>query len=504
MFHFFISYSRKDKDIASRIFQALKDKDLEIWIDWEDIPKGEEWEQEINRGIEGAEAFLYLTSPDSIKSKVCNQELEYAIANNKRILPVIIRDPEPGTVQDIVSKLNWIFCRDEQDDFSRAITEILEAFHTDYKWLKYHTYLQNKALEWERSQKDASRLLRGKELREAEKRCAETMNEKEPLLTDLQHTYLLSSQKHEKKLRSWLIGSSAAAVLAIVGFAIWPFLSRERPIPGTWVTIPAGSFTMGMDRSEAENANRWCLDHALKKDLYLCTEVEGDQGLLEWDGRLTDAQLPEYQILDNEVTNAQYKQCVDEGGCIAPDGWTYKSNELNFPATKLNWHEATAYCEWLGGRLPLESEWEKTARGPDNNSFPWGMDWEPENANLENWDDGKVESVLKFAETDISGYGVKNMAGNVREWTGSMVVRQKKGEEFSYKVLTSNETLSGSDFFAVLRGGEWDKVRSLGMSAMRRFDLSSQRSATIGFRCVCPESHLCNSPWSQRWIWFGE
>ena len=165
---------------------------------------------------------------------------------------------------------------------------------------------------------------------------------------------------------------------------------------------------MGMDSGEAKYAYQMCRDHALKRDLGLCTEVEGDQGLLEWDGRQVKAQLPAFQILDNEVTDAQYKQCIDAGTCIAPEGWTYKSNELNFPATKLNWHEAMVYCEWLGGRLPAESEWEKAARGPDNNSFPWGMDWKSDYANLENWDDGKVESVLKFAGSDLSGYGVKH------------------------------------------------------------------------------------------------
>ena len=67
MSHFFISYSRKDIDIAKRIFQALIDKDLEIWIDWDNIPKGEEWEQEIYRGIEAAEAFLFFNQPELYK-----------------------------------------------------------------------------------------------------------------------------------------------------------------------------------------------------------------------------------------------------------------------------------------------------------------------------------------------------------------------------------------------------------------------------------------------------
>ena len=54
----FISYSRKDIEFARKIVDALAENNLDTWIDWHSIPKGEDWEQEIYRGIEGAEAFL--------------------------------------------------------------------------------------------------------------------------------------------------------------------------------------------------------------------------------------------------------------------------------------------------------------------------------------------------------------------------------------------------------------------------------------------------------------
>ncbi len=177
MSHIFISYSRKDLDFAQKIVDALAVNDLDTWIDWKSIPSGEEWEQEIYRGIEEADAFLFLISEDSLNSNMCNIEIAHAIRNGKRILTLLIRDTEvklpPG-----IAEIQWIKCRENIDDFEAAIAETSKTIHTDYKWLKYHTQLQNKALAWERAQKDASRLLRGKELHEADELIGAAGSEK--------------------------------------------------------------------------------------------------------------------------------------------------------------------------------------------------------------------------------------------------------------------------------------------------------------------------------------
>ncbi|MBI1792680.1 MAG: toll/interleukin-1 receptor domain-containing protein [Chloroflexi bacterium] len=59
MSHIFISYSRKDIDFAEKIVDALATDNLDTWIDWKSIPKGEDWEQEIYRGIEEADASCF-------------------------------------------------------------------------------------------------------------------------------------------------------------------------------------------------------------------------------------------------------------------------------------------------------------------------------------------------------------------------------------------------------------------------------------------------------------
>src|SRR6266498_2347516 len=117
MSHIFISYSRKDIDFAQKIVTALAANDLDTWIDWKSIPKGEDWEQEIYRAIEEADAFLFLISVDSVISQMCNKEIAHAVKNNKRIIPIVIRDADinnfPNEISgNEISRRNWIFCRD--------------------------------------------------------------------------------------------------------------------------------------------------------------------------------------------------------------------------------------------------------------------------------------------------------------------------------------------------------------------------------------------------------
>src|SRR5687767_2916111 len=88
----FISYSRKDIDSARTLTDAFKGQDLNFWIDWKDIPLTVDWRKEIQKAIEEADIFLFLLSPDSAESAVCKEELDYAVKNGKRLIPIVVRD----------------------------------------------------------------------------------------------------------------------------------------------------------------------------------------------------------------------------------------------------------------------------------------------------------------------------------------------------------------------------------------------------------------------------
>ena len=90
----FISYSRQDSNFIRKLFDGLQAHGFESWVDWEDIEPTSAWWQSIKEGIETANNFLFVISPDSIASPVCNLELEHARQHNKRIIPLWLRDTD--------------------------------------------------------------------------------------------------------------------------------------------------------------------------------------------------------------------------------------------------------------------------------------------------------------------------------------------------------------------------------------------------------------------------
>jgi WD40 repeat protein len=213
----FISYSRKDKVFAGKFTEALQKSELETWIDWEDIPPTADWLDQIHKGIEQADAFLFLLSPDSVASKVCGQEVDHAVQNGKRLIPIVARDVNPNDVHPALGKVNWIYCR-ESDDFDGAVNKTLSAIRTDLVWVESHRRLQVRALEWEK-RKDNSLLLRGKDLREAEEQFA-SAGQKDPQPTDLQRQYVLSSRNGETRTRNMILAIAAVVMVALAVAAV--------------------------------------------------------------------------------------------------------------------------------------------------------------------------------------------------------------------------------------------------------------------------------------------
>ena len=165
MSHIFISYSRKDLDFAQKIVDALAANDLDTWIDWKSIPKGEDWEQEIYRGIEEADAFLFPDQPrfgyiGDVQQRDCTRcqkrqtDTSGFYTNvDTRKFTMLRGNSSSKNAKEEINRRNWIFCREGKDDFEKAIDRNSKTIHTDYEWLKYHTQLQNKALAWERNKK---------------------------------------------------------------------------------------------------------------------------------------------------------------------------------------------------------------------------------------------------------------------------------------------------------------------------------------------------------------
>ena len=211
----FISYSRQDSNFATRLHTALEETGQEAWIDWVDIPKSAVWMKEVQAGIESADTFVFVISPDSIASEVCQEEIEYAIKHHKRIIPIMLREPTEQKLLPEISALNWIFFR-KSDDFNQAFEELIEAIKTNLEWVAEHTRLLIRAREWEDNDRNNSFLLQRDDLKVAETWLAASA-EKEPTPTELQTEYILNSrQDTNRRQRNLLIGASIALIISVV------------------------------------------------------------------------------------------------------------------------------------------------------------------------------------------------------------------------------------------------------------------------------------------------
>ena len=87
----FLSYSRRDREVALRLHAALVERGKDVWIDEEDIPPTARWRDDVREAIEAADSFVFLISPDSAASLECARELEHAEALSKRVIGVLVR-----------------------------------------------------------------------------------------------------------------------------------------------------------------------------------------------------------------------------------------------------------------------------------------------------------------------------------------------------------------------------------------------------------------------------
>jgi hypothetical protein len=190
----FISYSRKDKAFVQRLDEALRQRGREAWIDWEGIRATEEFMQAIYAAIEGADTFIFVLSPDSVSSVICGKEIAHAVAQNKRMVPLVARDINAAEVPEALARLNWIFCR-EPDDFEQSTNTLISALDTDLDWVRAHTRPLTRAVEWEAKGKNNSFVLRADDLRSAEQWLTEAGVDKERQPTALQTAYIISLEK---------------------------------------------------------------------------------------------------------------------------------------------------------------------------------------------------------------------------------------------------------------------------------------------------------------------
>lgn len=217
----FISYARKDKNFTQKLYSSLKDAGFVVWIDWEDISPGLDWQNAVIEGISASKNLVYIISPDAVKSVYLENEIESAVQFGKRIIPIYYRETAHEEIHPVISQRNWIFSR-EDASFEQMMKSLVQVLGTDEEYVRYHTRLLQASIEWESKDRDPSYLLTGEALIEAED-WIQNSKLKEPQPTHLQRDYVSKSrlEKTRKDRHRTLekILSPLLAVLISVGFS---------------------------------------------------------------------------------------------------------------------------------------------------------------------------------------------------------------------------------------------------------------------------------------------
>jgi formylglycine-generating enzyme required for sulfatase activity len=145
--------------------------------------------------------------------------------------------------------------------------------------------------------------------------------------------------------------------------------------------------------------------------------------------------LPEEFPPTRGVARAPWWRQVEGADWRRPEGpQSSLDGRLDHPVVHVSWNDAQAYCEWAGGRLPTEAEWEYAARGGlEGKPFPWGNELEPGGEHRMNVWQGEFPSENTCADGFFgtcpvdafapNGYGLHNMTGNVWEWCENRFTR---------------------------------------------------------------------------------
>jgi len=219
------------------------------------------------------------------------------------------------------------------------------------------------------------------------------------------------------------------------------------------VFVSAGDFTMGSDQGDEDErpVHRVSLD-AFYVDKY-------------------------------EVTIARFGKFVT--AIMSEPPWGFANQEAptkrgDQPVRWVTWMEATAYCAWVGKRLPTEAEWEKAARGTDARTYPWGND-PPTSAQavFALMDGAEASSAVGLREDGKSPYGAIDMAGNLYEWVADWYE-----EDFYHHSPPRNPRGPEKGGSKVQRGGSFTNAAYRLRASFRTKGEPTEHHPRVGFRCA--------------------
>ena len=422
----FISYRRKDISWALAVYQDLAHQGYDVFFDYTSIPSGD-FEQIIISNIKARAHFVLILTPTALDrcSKPgdwLRREIETAIDEKRNVIPLFFNGFRFGTAsvsKKLTGKL-WNVSRyngmNVHQDYFR---EAMERLRTQFLNVPLDAVLHPLSPE-------VQKMVKMEQLA-ANEAMVQSPKEKQPRSEKQQSTPAETDYSPIKINSNSIIKEANYPADVLKPTSIEKVKPRRGATPPNKITlsngmefmrVPAGKFWMGSTR---ENE--------------LAFDDERPQHPVDLLYDYFMARFPVTTVLYNAyVKSKSIKHSVESRG-----------KKKEHPVVNVSWNDAVEYCKWLDHllkgelpsglalRLPTEAEWEKAARGTDGREYPWGDEFDENKCNSS--EGGKVGTtpVGLYSPRGDSQYGCADMAGNVWEWTHSMM------KEYPYKVHDGRE-----------------------------------------------------------------
>lgn len=229
-----------------------------------------------------------------------------------------------------------------------------------------------------------------------------------------------------------------------------------------------------------------------------------------------ELEISTFYIDQKEITIAQYDRCHAAGACPRRRNGEQKIMQPfvgpQQPMVPLDWERAVRYCAWAGKRLPTEWEWEKAARGPDGDLYPWGNDeptceraqyrecapvgCKPYPGKAHRWDCNEHDT-KPVGHFPAGHYGLFEMAGNGYEWTASAGIEDIAACGAACNGRDPQGPCDGAHpckSTRVLRGGSWYWPAARIRGAHRRVESIRSGDHRLSGRCATDDGVLTAFP----------
>jgi formylglycine-generating enzyme required for sulfatase activity len=188
----------------------------------------------------------------------------------------------------------------------------------------------------------------------------------------------------------------------------------------------------------------------------------------------------------NEVTNADYRRCVEAGTCTPPSRTEAFDDptRANHPILWVSWYQAREYAKWAGKRLPSEMEWERAARAEATTRFPWGERWEPGRGNVfDIGGDDRWAGEAPVSSFPPNTWGIHDLIGNAAEWVQDVYHTSYSNGPTDGRPW-EQETGPIAERRRVVRGGSYADPPSRQRVSRRVARKPAEDHRTTGFRCA--------------------